>query len=168
MKDASGRLPTSSRHSSALMALLPPDTRFTITEIRQRWMLSHPNDQRTPASLSRWLRHHCERLVDEGRMQRNQISPRKTYFQLTPKPIAEQPIEPTSVWSELSSELDLCRRALLSQMSELEEYRRLKQAYPSIRDLVTERVNQLLENKYKLLGRTRALEAVMTAHDSAA
>jgi len=163
------------------------ERRFTVINIRDQWLTEHLTESRHPKTLERWIRSQCEAFAGEGLLTRHQPSPRKTYYCITSQLLTQRPSEQNSapplesgpslelapgegqdIRVHLSGELNAYRRTLLSQMGELEEYHRLKRAYPSLCDLVSGRVSQLLEDKYKLLGRTQALENVMTAYDSAA
>jgi hypothetical protein len=68
---------------------------------------------------------------------------------------------------QLSKELEHCKRSIITQLSEIEEYKRIQRDYPELKTKALSRFERVLEENYQLLGRVRALENMMINADEA-
>jgi hypothetical protein len=75
------------------------------------------------------------------------------------RPRASEP--PPLLYGQLRKELGEYRLKAISQMGEIEEYKRISENYPDLRLLATEKFESAVDENSRLLGRIRALEQLL-------
>ena len=53
------------------------------------------------------------------------------------------------------------RQTMLSQLGEIEEYQRIREAYPDLGDAAAIEFQDTVDDNYRMLGRIRALEKLI-------
>jgi hypothetical protein len=149
-----------------------------VIEVRDKFLLQS-EEELDPAATRRWVNGKCVTLARKGLLIRNKNeSNKKYYYEHSPEFLAyvdlaikKHPVSFNKVTTlsskaklnNLEGELESCRQAMLSQLGEIEEYRRIRDAYPELGDIATLQFKQAVDDNYRMLGRVRALEKLMKA-----
>lgn len=163
-----------------LLALLKEcqSPQIRVTTIRDQFIHHHSDENPDPAVTRRWINGKFTTLVNKGVLVRKPIpGSKKYYFEKTDwfddyftkktgtveapivanKPSAVSPI-PSNV---LHRELESYRQTMLSQLGEIEEYRRIRDQYPELESIATEKFQEIADENYRMIGRIRAIEKLM-------
>ncbi len=73
---------------------------------------------------------------------------------------------PSAEGAVLDRELESYRQTMLSQLGEIEEYRRIREQYPELGPAATTQFKQVVDENYRMLGRIRAIEKLMASMPS--
>lgn len=149
-----------------------------VTSIRDQ-ILSTTDAAEDPNILRRWVAGQCETFVRRGWLTKHAVSnsKKKHYFALTQKfrefyeqsnvgaktddiP-AKNERRRENTLKQIEDELNQCRRTVVSQLSEIAEYERIRESYPELSGLATSQFAEVLDENYRLLGRVKALENVL-------
>ncbi len=173
--------------SALLMALVAAQgaSPFTVTALRDALIEQAPALSDDPANLRRWINTRIRDWVRRGLVVASAGSQRKRQFQATsafdqltsatrqpesspPAPSTQKAPGTTAPSGErdeslvlLSRELEQYRLRSLSQLSEIEEYKRVRDQFPALQSQATARFQATLDANYRLLGKVRALEALL-------
>jgi hypothetical protein len=149
-----------------------------ITDVRDE-LLNRCNDENlNPADTRRWINGKFSTLVNKGVLTRKKLSnSKKNTFEKTPyfeEYIATQPLvlskkKPVPSKSEtvvdknnrLHVELESYRQTMLTQLGEIEEYRRIREDYPELGQAAATEFRQAVDDNYRMLGRMRAIEKLI-------
>ncbi len=154
--------------------------KVTVTRIRDQLLAMHGDSLGSASTLRRWIagkfvtftRKGWLERIEENRLRSSFITlPR--FYQDNTKPIGQNDpdrqaelvktnINGTSALNQLEKELLRCKRTIISQFGEIEEYQRIKQTYPTLSAIVSQNFNTAMEENYKLLGKAKAFEAILT------
>lgn len=156
------------------------DTPFSTTSIRDQYSLQIPEAQRPSRNeLRKHIYKELLRLESAKMIERHEGStgrgckfifrPEPSGFELDTKPSPYETSDtqvdaPMGVETQraLQEELSQRRIELVASIGEAEEYQRLYNKYPALRDAVKQQYLESRERSTKLLGQLRAVESVIT------
>lgn len=154
-------------------------TRIRVIDIRDQFIEQCREKSLDPAAVRRWINGKFTTLVNRGVLIRKSTpGSKKHYFEKSPyfdKYYAEQsmpqqesadptPKTTTSASADntvLHNELESYRQTMLSQLGEIEEYRRIRDQYPELEVVATTQFKQVVDENYRMLGRIRAIEKLI-------
>jgi len=152
-----------------------------VTEVRDRFIEQYDNKEADPAATRRWVNGKFNTFVNRGVLARKSMpDSKKHYFEKTayfdeyfvaqtesPKEI-ENNDEPSTTADNavLDQELESYRQTMLSQLGEIEEYRRIREQYPELGTAATTQFKQVVDENYRMLGRIRAIEKLIASMTS--
>ncbi len=153
--------------------------RFTVPEIRDQWVERAGEFPTDNATLRRWINGRLSTLVRQGTLIKGQFeSSKRKYYQLATVPsehdalCAKPENQPEKTGLELSKsvkalkdELGQCKLSIVSQLAEIEEYKRISEVYPSLRAQASQQFEDTMEANYRLLGRVKALETLIARQE---
>jgi len=150
---------------------------FTVTEVRDKLLNDADFSGVDRAKIRRWVagkfvtyqrRGWLTKVTDELK--------NRDYFKLLPKfseelqysesgdseVQADLTTENSNVLMKISRELEQYRKTIITQMSEIEEYKRIEHAYPELKRIATHRFHMVRDENYRLLGKMKALEHLIS------
>jgi len=155
-----------------------------VTDIRDQFIKQCGDKAMDPAATRRWINGKFMTLVNKGVLTRVQLpNSKKHFFQKTDKfnlyfskqsksqehkdtllnkfdaPSPTQ-IAPNVI---LQNELEVYRQTMLSQLAEIEEYRRIRKEHPQLSEAATTQFKQVADENYRMLGKIRALEKLISS-----
>lgn len=134
-----------------------------------------------PAATRRWVNGKFTTLVNKGVLTRKSMAnSKKHYFEKTAffdqyfisqMPLEKEPQkknEPSITVDNavLDRQLESYRQTMLSQLGEIEEYRRIREQYPELDNAATTQFKQVVDENYRMLGRIRAIEKLIASMPS--
>lgn len=153
---------------------------ITVTDVRDQLLEHYKEDNINPADTRRWVNGKFSTLLNKGVLIRKKIpGSKKHYFKKTayfnqfisaenkvPLSLKKTLAIPEETKKEkrnhpLHSELESYRQTMLSQLGEIEEYQRVKEAYPDLGDAAAMEFQDTVDDNYRMLGRIRALEKLI-------
>lgn len=156
------------------------DRNFTVISIRNEILRRDKSIKLDKALLRRWVNGKFVTLVRRGTLSKHKNERGKTYYVITNEnenlqidsvptrlPPKQRPIVTPALPHEgLKKELSEYRLKAITQMSEMEEYKRIGEVYPDLRSLVTEKFEAAVDENCRVLGKIRALEQLLTTPGS--
>jgi hypothetical protein len=154
-------------------------TGIRVIDIRDQFIEQYREESLDPAAVRRWINGKFTTFVNRGVLIRKSTpGSKKHYFEKSPyfdKYYAEQSIpqqesadstpKTTAAASAdntvLHDELESYRQTMLSQLGEIEEYRRIRDQYPELEVVATTQFKQVVDENYRMLGRIRAIEKLI-------
>lgn len=154
-------------------------TRIRVTDIRDQFIEQCREENLDPAAVRRWINGKFTTFVNRGVLIRKSApGSKKHYFEKSPyfeKYYAEQskpqqeipattpktPVAASADNTVLHDELESYRQTMLSQLGEIEEYRRIRDQYPELEVVATTQFKQVVDENYRMLGRIRAIEKLI-------
>ena len=149
-----------------------------ITDVRDELLNRCSDENLHPADTRRWINGKFSTLVNKGVLTRKKLpNSKKHTFEKTP--YFEEYITthslvlpkfravlPTSEIvanknNNLDVELESYRQTMLSQLGEIEEYRRIREEYPELGEAAAKEFKQAVDDNYRMLGRMRAIEKLI-------
>ena len=153
---------------------------ITVTDVRDQLLEHYKEDNINPADTRRWVNGKFSTLLNKGVLIRKKIpGSKKHYFKKTayfdqfisvdgkvPQPLKKTPTALVYTQKEkrnhpLHSELESYRQTMLSQLGEIEEYQRIREAYPDLGNAAAIEFQDTVDDNYRMLGRIRALEKLI-------
>jgi len=153
---------------------------ITVTDVRDQLLDHYKEDSINPADTRRWVNGKFSTLLNKGVLIRKKIpGSKKHYFKKTayfdqfisaenkvPLSLKKTPAIPAETKKEkrshpLHNELESYRQTMLSQLGEIEEYQRIREAYPDLGDAAAIEFQDTVDDNYRMLGRIRALEKLI-------
>lgn len=159
-------------------------SQIKVTELRDQLMAHYGNESLDPAATRRWVNGKCTTLVNRGLLTRKQLPNSKKYgFEKTPafesyfnekvsiasghEPVAMESVDKAELnTNALHDELESYRQTMLSQLGEIEEYRRIREEYPELGNAAAEQFRLAVDDNYRMLGRIRAIEKLIASTGS--
>ncbi len=153
--------------------------RIRVTEIRDQFIEQCTDGKLDAAAVRRWINGKFTTLVNRGVLIRKSVpGSKKHYFEKSPyfaeyyaqqsmpqqKMLDDTPKTPVAASAEnsvLHEELKSYRQTMLSQLGEIEEYRRIRDQYPELEVVATTQFKQVVDENYRMLGRIRAIEKLI-------
>ena len=156
------------------------DRHFTVISIRNEILRRDKSIKLDKALLRRWVNGKFVTLVRRGTLSKHKNERGKTYYlisnegenlQIDPVPTRSTSkrlpsVIPALPHEGLKKELSEYRLKAITQMSEMEEYKRIGEVYPDLRSLVTEKFEAAVDENCRVLGKIRALEQLLTTPGS--
>jgi hypothetical protein len=154
-------------------------TRIRVIDIRDQLIEQSREESLDPAAVRRWINGKFTTLANRGVLiRKSEPGSKKHYFEKSPyfdKYYAEQsipqqetpdvtpktPIAASADNTVLHDELESYRQTMLSQLGEIEEYRRIRDQYPELEGVATTQFKQVVDENYRMLGRIRAIEKLI-------
>jgi hypothetical protein len=146
---------------------------FTVTEIRNKLLKDSNLSSCDPAKTRRWIAGKFITFERWGWLEKetDEIKNRD-YFKVLPKfhedlerskkeeadLLTPYTSENSDVFMCISKELEQYRKTIITQMSEIEEYKRIEHTYPELKNIATHRFQLVRDENYRLLGKMKALE----------
>jgi len=152
-------------------------TTFTVIEVRDELLNQASFSATESAKTRRWIAGKFVTFERWGWLERiNDPLKNRDYFKVLPKMHDDNkkeesqmikhtdcsPPTDSAVLKSISQELEQYRKAIITQMSEIEEYKRIEHAYPELKGIATHRFQLVRDENYRLLGKMKALEHLMT------
>jgi hypothetical protein len=152
---------------------------ITVTGVRDQLLSHYSDDTINPADARRWVNGKFSTLLNKGVLIRKKLpDSKKFYFKKTsyyeqyissePQPVSltKTCAIPIDIKAEkrshpLHTELESYRQTMLSQLGEIEEYRRIRETYPDLGDAAAVQFQEVADDNYRMLGRIRALEKLI-------
>lgn len=168
-----------SRNAILLMILEEiKDQQITVTGVRDIILERNPQEVMRPADLRRWVNGQFVTLVRKGVMTKHpKTDSRRSFFTITsnieksaakPKSQSEPPPTPKAPKGSQSSSLHTLRDELeghrlraLTELSEIDEYKRIIKQFPDLSAKTKVKFNTAIEENCKTLGRIKALEEIL-------
>ncbi|WP_051083103.1 hypothetical protein WKI13_04430 [Teredinibacter turnerae] len=168
-----------SRNAILLMILEEiKDQQITVTGVRDVILERNPQEVMRPADLRRWVNGQFVTLVRKGVMAKHpKTDSRRSFFTITgnieknaakPKSHNESPPTPKAPKGSQSSSLHTLRDELeghrlraLTELSEIDEYKRIIKQFPDLSAKTKVKFNTAIEENCKTLGRIKALEEIL-------
>jgi len=149
-----------------------------VTDIRDQLLNRHNDENLNPADTRRWINGKFSTLVNKGLLiRKRQAGSKKHTFEKTPyfdEYIITQALALPKNKAEITTsesaaaknnnlhiELESYRQKMLSQLGEIEEYRRIKHDYPELGETAAKEFKQAVDDNYRMLGRIRAIEKLI-------
>lgn len=157
------------------------DRHLTVTSVRNEILRRDKSSMLDKVILRRWVNGKFVTLLRRGILAKHRNERGKAYFVVLkttedmehgrpPRPPARQ--APTDTESpstlpfgQLRKELGEYRLKAISQMGEIEEYKRVGETYPGLRTLATEKFESAVDDNSRLLGKIRALEQLLMGRE---
>ena len=150
-----------------------------ITDVRDELLNRCSDENLHSADTRRWINGKFSTLVNKGVLTRKRLPNSKkhtfektpyfeeyitTHSQALPKNKAVLPTSETVADknNSLNVELESYRQTMLSQLGEIEEYRRIREDYPELGEAAATEFKQAVDDNYRMLGRMRAIEKLIT------
>ncbi len=164
-----------------LLAILDQDqsTEIRVTDIRDKFAAHYAGEAFDPAAMRRWVNGKCMTMVNKGVLIRKKLPGSKRYcfeksssfdqyfsdktsstpmqYQSAPNIQADKHTKSQALQSELES----YRQTMLSQLGEIEEYKRIREEHPELGDAAAQQFKLVVDDNYRMLGRIRAIEKLM-------
>lgn len=146
---------------------------FTVTEIRNRLISDTNLNGCDPARLRRWIAGKFITFERWGWLEKiNDEIKNRDFFKVLPKfheylesskkedvdILTRYATENSDAFMSISKELEQYRKTIITQMSEIEEYKRIEHTYPELKNIATHRFQMVRDENYRLLGKMKALE----------
>lgn len=157
------------------------DQHLTVTSARNEILRQDNTLNPDRAALRRWVNGKFSTLVRRGLLEKQDLEHGKAHFLVLSKsdkdfadvvlrqrpnsdlPASASPsTESMKAYNQLRKELDGYRLKAASQLGEIDEYRRVGEAFPNLRSLAQERFEKALDENCRVLGRIRALEHLIS------
>lgn len=155
--------------------------RILVVAVRDMFIEQLGDEAADPAATRRWVNGKFKTLINKGVLVRkSNPDSKKHHFEKTAffdQYLASQ-VEPTRETTNndlplpsvegavLDRELESYRQTMLSQLGEIEEYRRIREQYPELGPAATTQFKQVVDENYRMLGRIRAIEKLMASMPS--
>lgn len=154
-------------------------TRIRVTDIRDQFIERCREENLDPAAVRRWINGKFTTFVNRGVLIRKSAQgSKKHYFEKSPyfdkyyaeqsipqqekpDPTPQMPVAASADNTVLHDELESYRQTMLSQLGEIEEYRRIRDQYPELEVVATTQFKQVVDDNYRMLGRIRAIEKLI-------
>jgi hypothetical protein len=154
---------------------------FLVTEVRDELIEQSDVDKNESARLRRWIAGKFVTFERWGWLKKDTDTLKerdyftvlpKLHMDLDPKPTKSTGIvmpsheldeENIGVFAQISNELEQYRKRIITQISEIEEYKRVEITYPELKKIATHRFQEVVDENYRLLGKVKALENLMTS-----
>lgn len=154
------------------------DQQITVTGVRDVILERNPQEVMRPADLRRWVNGQFVTLIRKGVMAKHpKTDSRRSFFTITgnidksaakPKSPSEPPPTPKAPKGSQSSSLHTLRDELeghrlraLTELSEIDEYKRIIKQFPDLSAKTKVKFNTAIEENCKTLGRIKALEEIL-------
>lgn len=157
------------------------DQQITVTGVRDTILERSPQEVMRPADLRRWVNGQFVTLVRKGVMAKHpKKEGRRSFFTITgnieksaakpkspsePTPTPKAPKAPKGSQSSslhtLRDELEGHRLRALTELSEIDEYKRIIKQFPDLSAKTKVKFNIAIEENCKTLGRIKALEEIL-------
>lgn len=154
------------------------DRHLTVTSVRNEILRRDKSIMLDKVVLRRWVNGKFLTLVRRGVLAKHRNERGKAYFVVLKDGVGMQPearlrrgqtppVRPRASdpaplpYGQLRKELGEYRLKAISQMGEIEEYKRISETYPDLRLLATEKFESAVDENSRLLGRIRALEQLL-------
>lgn len=151
-----------------------------VIDIRNHVLEENPECNLDPGDLRRYINGKCHSYEKKGWLVKTETD-KKTYFQVTTiftKKFGtyEQPVtiekkivaKRTNLESSnqqeiesLKSDLEKTRKEALIQLGEIKEYQRIRDSYPKVGLIATQKFEEMIDQNHRLLGKIKALESVI-------
>lgn len=156
------------------------DRQLTVTFVRNEILRRDKSIKLDKALLRRWVNGKFVTLVRRGMLSKHGSERGKVYYlvvrpsdqdlstdPLTKDILDKRPYSPPSAlpFDTLKKELNEYRLKALTQMSEIEEYKRIGELYPDLRSLVTEKFDAAVDENCRVIGKICALEQLLMAQE---
>lgn len=160
------------------------DRHLTVTSVRNEILRRDKSSMLDKVILRRWVNGKFVTLLRRGILAKHRNERGKAYFVVlkttedmghgrpprAPAPQAPTPTDtkaPTALpYGQLRKELGEYRLKAISQMGEIEEYKRIGETYPDLRILATEKFESAVDDNSRLLGKIRALEKLLMGQEA--
>lgn len=157
------------------------DRPLTVTSVRNEIQRRDKTIKLDKAILRRWVNGKFVTLTRRGTLSKHRDERGKVYFKvaresdqdlqtdLLPRraPRKPHPVGVTALpYEDLKRELGEYRLEALSQMSEMEEYKRIGETYPDLRSLAAEKFEAAVDENCRVLGKIRAIEQLLMVRES--
>lgn len=137
------------------------------------------------ASMRRWVNSRFKTLVRRGVLEKHMDERGKAYFlvldrndedlskvvlasrrspELKAEPVANEKARATL--HQLKKDLEEYRLKAVSQLSEMEEYKRVGEVFPDLRALAQQKFEAAVDENCRVLGKIRALEQLLMSRES--
>ncbi|WP_370978581.1 hypothetical protein [Agaribacterium sp. ZY112] len=151
---------------------------FTVTDVRDQLLTQLEFSNADPAKARRWVAGKFVTFERWGWLEKSTDEIKnRDHFKILPKLhndiasgepyedlASSSPVqEDSNAFQNLSKELEQYRKTIITQMSEIEEYKRVEHAYPELKRLATHRFQAVRDENYRLLGKMKALENLITS-----
>lgn len=154
------------------------DQQITVTGARDIILDRNPQEVMDPATLRRWVNGQFVTLVRKGAMTKHSKSDsRKSYFSITgnietsaanpkipnkpPRTSRESHKSQSNSLLTLRDELEGHRLRALTELREIDEYKRIIKQFPDLSLKTKVKFNTAIEENCKTLGRIKALEEIL-------
>jgi|GEM_PF-7104497 len=158
------------------------DRHLTVTSVRNEILRRDKSSMLDKVILRRWVNGKFVTLLRRGILAKHRNERGKAYFVVLkttedmghgrpPQPPAQQAPTDTKApialpYVQLKKELGEYRLKAISQMGEIEEYKRIGETYPDLRSLTTEKFESAVDDNSRLLGKIRALEQLLMGREA--
>lgn len=156
------------------------DRHLTVTSIRNEILRRDKSFMLDKVILRRWVNGKFVTLLRRGILTKHRNERGKAYYTVVKdlevtsrrRRPTDQHIQvgasiPTALpYVQLRKELGEYRLKAISQMGEIEEYKRIRDAYPDLRIMVAEKFEFAIDENSRLLGRIRALEQLLSSQEA--
>lgn len=154
-------------------------THIRVIDIRDQFIEQCREESLDAAAVRRWINGKFTTLVNRDVLIRKSApGSKKHYFekspyfdkycteqsipqQETPDATSKTPVVASADNTVLHDELESYRQTMLSQLGEIEEYRRIRDQYPELEVVATTQFKQVVDENYRMLGRIRAIEKLI-------
>lgn len=168
------------RINTELLALLESNQLdiFTVRELTTAYIALPHRKQKTVSASRQFISRNVQRLTDKGVLKRLEYEGSHPMYKYTggaddnlnsmhipsPSIIKAIPSKQTTGLPDLNEKLYRYNLAMLEAIGEAEEYDDLCSEFPQLHSSLQQRYNDAKDRCSKLLGRVRALEAIMNDH----
>lgn len=156
------------------------DRHITVTSARNEILRRDKQVKLDKAALRRWVNGKFSTLARRGLIEKHLLERGKAHFLvlnkgdeefakvvLRPPTLVDRQTDashrpsPVNACDQLRKELDEYRLKAISQLGEIDEYRRVGEAFPDLRALAQEKFETTLDENCRILGKIRALEQLL-------
>lgn len=153
------------------------DRALTVSSVRNEILRRDKSIKLDKAILRRWVNSKFVTLARRGTLEKYRDERGKVFFKvardsdddlqadLLPRRPHRRLDAMAAPQEDMKPELNEYRLRALTQMSEMEEYKRIGENYPNLRDLAAEKFEAAVDENCRLLGKIRALEQMLGAGD---
>ncbi|WOX06992.1 hypothetical protein [Microbulbifer pacificus] len=157
------------------------DEQIVVTRVRDELAKRAPATGLDRAALRRWVNSKFASFARKGWLDRfhfdgsNRVyflaGPNLPNYSTTPRnPKSKSdfaqteeslPSQSSSISKQLMHELSQHSLSVVSQLSEIEEYKRIRDSYPELREMASARFNAAVDENCRTLGKVKALESLI-------
>lgn len=157
------------------------DQHLTVTYVRNEILRRDKSIKLDKAVLRRWVNGKFVTLVRRGTLSRHGNERGKVYYLFASQSHQDPRLETLSEGSPikkpisraaplpydaLKEELSEYRLKAITQMSEIEEYKRISELYPDLRSLVSQMFDVAVDENCRVIGKIRALEQLLMCQET--
>jgi hypothetical protein len=156
------------------------DQELTVTGVRNELMRNNHTFDLDKSSLRRWVNSRFVTLSRKGILTpHTKENTKKTFFRVNhqhpdlfsipplqttfPQPKTNLPTKLCDAASDLKEDLETLRLTALTQVSEIDEYKRISQTYPHLKGPVLNQFALALNENCRTLGKIKAIETLLNA-----